>query len=300
MSATVKVGIIGGSGLEDPNILKNATERNVETIFGRPSDVVTEGLIGKVPCAILSRHGRNHSILPSEVNYRANIWALKELGCTHILATNACGGLQEYTQPGDIVILDQFFDRTQGREQTFYGSKGNSLKGVLHMPMGDPFCEKTREVLADAACSLHLNVWDRKEGIPPADFHPCVHTSGSCVTINGPRFSSRFESRLFKQWGSDVVNMTLVPEVALAREVGISYASMAIVTDYDSWKADGSEVCVEMVVQNFLKNVEKVKLILKEAVRIIGERDWTETIAVNQKLVQQSRQDKTPENGDRL
>ncbi|CAH8288755.1 unnamed protein product [Heterobilharzia americana] len=142
----VKVGIIGGSGFNDPNLFKQVKVRTVTTPFGNPSDVLTEGYVGDVPCVVLPRHGRQHLILPSEVNYRANIWALKEAGCTHILATNACGSLQENIHPGDFVVLNQFYDRTVGRELTFYGSRPGAMKGVLHMPMGDPFCEETRQV----------------------------------------------------------------------------------------------------------------------------------------------------------
>ncbi|KAF6770567.1 hypothetical protein AHF37_10415, partial [Paragonimus kellicotti] len=236
------VGIIGGSGLNDLHILKNPVERRVQTIFGEPSDVLIEGTVNNVPCVLLARHGRNHSIIPSDVNYRANIMALKEAGCTHILATNASGGLQDYTQPGDFIILDQFMDQTRGREQSLYGGRKPNLDGVLHIPMAEPFCEKTREILIEAARSCSLTVWDRQRDPSGPDRHPCVHTRGSSVTINGPRFSTRFESKLYRSWGLDLIGMTLVPEVVLAREAGLSYASVSIVTDYDSWKTDAENV----------------------------------------------------------
>ncbi|TGZ62716.1 hypothetical protein CRM22_007297 [Opisthorchis felineus] len=287
----VKVGIIGGSGMNDPNILEYSRERVVTTTFGDPSDSIIEGMIGRVPCAVLARHGRNHSIIPSDINYRANIWALKTVGCTHILASTACGGLQDYTHPGDFLILDQFLDFSRGREQTFYGGKRPVFEGVLHTPMGKPFCEKTRQVLIDAAKGMSLTICDRDQGPPAENVHPCVHTRGSAVTINGPRFSTKLESQIFRNFGIDVVNMTLVPEVSLAREAAMSYASVAIVTDYDCWKHEEQEVCVSAVLGAFKKSAEKVKHMLVKAVKLIGERDWTAVIEANERLVATSRQD---------
>lgn len=286
-----KVGIIVGSGLNDPQLIQNPTEHNVSTIFGDPSDTIIDGEIRGVPCAVLARHGRRHSILPSDINFRANIWALKELGCTHILATSACGGLQEYTHSGDFVILDQFIDQTRGRDQTLYGGTKPALKGVLHIPMGEPFCEETRRVLIDAASQVSLNVWDRAQGPPASAHHPCVHTHGSALVINGPRFSTRCESKLFHSWGVDVITMTVAPEVSLAREAGLSYASIAIVTDYDAWKANTEVVSVEAVLNEFRRNVEKVKTLLVKAVELVGRRDWTGVIEANERLVLQNRQD---------
>ncbi|TGZ62709.1 hypothetical protein CRM22_007296 [Opisthorchis felineus] len=280
--AKVKVGIIGGSGMSSSDILQNATERVLTTIFGDPSDSILEGTIEGVPCALLARHGRNHSIIPSDVNYRANIWALKTVGCTHILASTACGGLQDYTQPGDFLILDQFMDFSRGREQTLYGGKRPALEGVLHIPTGEPFCEETRQVLIESARAISLSVCDRDQGLPVSVLHPCVHTRGSAITINGPRFSTRLESKIYRSFGIDLVNMTLVPEVVLAREAAMSYASVAIVTDYDSWKSDVQEVSVSGVLEEFEKSAEKVKLLLINAVRLIGQHDWTKTMEANE------------------
>ncbi|TPP63518.1 S-methyl-5'-thioadenosine phosphorylase [Fasciola gigantica] len=279
---TIKIGIIGGTGINDPKILQNPVERKVETIFGKPSDALIEGLVEGIPCVFLARHGRDHSIMPSNVNYRANIWALKELGCTHVIASSACGGLQEYTQPGDFLILDQFYDRTFGREQSFYTGRKPCLEGVLHIPVGEPFCEETRKVLIEACRKLTLTVWDRDQGVPPKSAHPCVHTRGSGLTINGPRFSSRLESQIHQSWGIDTVNMTLIPEVVLAREAGLSYSSMAIVTDYDSWKLDAVEVSVDNVLEEFRRCVDKVKNVFIEAVKLIAQKDWTNVIKANQ------------------
>ncbi|GAA47696.1 S-methyl-5'-thioadenosine phosphorylase [Clonorchis sinensis] len=289
--AKVKVGIIGGSGMSNSNILQNSTERMLTTIFGDPSDSILEGTIEGVPCALLARHGRNHSIIPGDVNYRANIWALKTVGCTHILASTACGGLQDYTQPGDFLILDQFIDFSRGREQTLYGGTRPTLEGVLHIPTGEPFCEKTRQVLIESARAISLSVCDRDQGLPASNFHPCVHTRGSAITISGPRFSTKLESKIYRSFGIDLVNMTLVPEVVLAREAAMSYASVAIVTDYDSWKSDVQEVSVSGVLEEFEKSAEKVKLLLINAVRLIGQRDWTKTMEANECLVARSRQD---------
>uniref|UniRef100_A0A3B4DPD2 Purine nucleoside phosphorylase n=1 Tax=Pygocentrus nattereri TaxID=42514 RepID=A0A3B4DPD2_PYGNA len=214
------IGIVGGSGLDDPDILECRTERFVDTPFGKPSDALIMGKIKNVDCVLLARHGRQHTIMPSNVNYRANIWALKQQGCTHVIVTTACGSLREDIQPGDIVLLDQFIDRSTKREQTFYDGSPSSLQGVCHIPMAEPFCSRTREVLIDVVKGLGIR------------YHP----RGTMLTIEGPRFSSRAESLMFRQWGADVINMTTVPEVILAKEVGLCYASIAMATDYDCWK----------------------------------------------------------------
>ena len=160
------------------------------------------------------------------VNYRANIWALKQEGCTHIIVTTACGSLREHIHPGDIVILDQFIDRTFKREPSFYDGNPTSPNGICHLQMDRPFCEKTQQILIRAAKYLELN----------------VHEKGVAVTIEGPRFSTKAESLMFRSWGGDVVNMTTVPEACLAKEVGLCYASIALPTDYDSWRDEGEPV----------------------------------------------------------
>nr|XP_057154712.1 S-methyl-5'-thioadenosine phosphorylase isoform X5 [Pan paniscus] len=215
-----RIGIIGGTGLDDPEILEGRTEKYVDTPFGKPSDALILGKIKNVDCVLLARHGRQHTIMPSKVNYQANIWALKEEGCTHVIVTTACGSLREEIQPGDIVIIDQFIDRTTMRPQSFYDGSHSCARGVCHIPMAEPFCPKTREVLIETAKKLGLR----------------CHSKGTMVTIEGPRFSSRAESFMFRTWGADVINMTTVPEVVLAKEAGICYASIAMATDYDCWK----------------------------------------------------------------
>lgn len=241
---TIKVGIIGGSGLENLDILQDKQEEKVNTPYGRTSDILTVGKIAGVDVVIIPRHGRGHTIKPTDVNYQANIWAMKELGVTHILAPTACGSLKEEIRPGDFVILDQFIDRTTKREQTFYEGR------VCHIGMAEPFCSKLREIIYRNCLDLGLS----------------AHEKGTIVTIEGPRFSTRAESNLFRFWGGDVVNMTTVPEVVLAREAGICYANIAVVTDYDCWREGGEAVTMEMILRTMKENDENVKRLLTEVI----------------------------------
>ncbi|XP_026880176.2 S-methyl-5'-thioadenosine phosphorylase [Electrophorus electricus] len=259
----IKIGIIGGSGLDDPDILQDRTERSVDTPYGKPSDVLIFGKINNVSCVLLARHGRQHTIMPSNVNYRANIWALKHEGCTHVLVTTACGSLREDIQPGDIVLLDQFIDRTTKRAQTFYDGSYSDAPGVCHIPMAEPFCTRTREVLSEVASNLGLR----------------CHPQGVMLTIEGPRFSSRAESLMFRQWGADVINMTTVPEVVLAKEVGLCYAAIGMATDYDCWKEHEESVCVDNVLKTMKENASKAKNILLTAIPLLSQMSWEKTIA---------------------
>jgi 5'-methylthioadenosine phosphorylase len=235
-----KIAIIGGSGLEDPAILKNPQDIEVKTPYGNPSSGFKCGTIGGNEVAILSRHGRDHSIPPTQVNNRANLWAIKELGCSHILATTACGSLREEIGRGHVVILDQFIDFTRFREVTFFDK---FEKGQLnHTPMADPFDKALREKLITEATELNLN----------------LHSKGTVISIEGPRFSTRAESNMFRQWGADVINMSTAPECILANELGIPYAAIALSTDYDCWKNDEEPVTWEAVLEVFNQNVENV------------------------------------------
>lgn len=236
----IKIGIIGGTGLDDPKIMQNAQELEVETPFGKPSSKLTIGQIEGKEVVILARHGKDHSIMPTKVNYRANIWAIKEAGCSHILATTACGSLKEEIKPGDLVFLDQFIDNTKHRPLTFYEDK------VIHTPMADPFCAKLRALLVKSAKELGI----------------AHHEKGIIVTIEGPRFSTRAESFMFRSWGADAVNMSTVPEVILAREIGICYQSIAMSTDYDCWKEGEEDVTWEMIVARMKENADNVKKLL--------------------------------------
>ncbi|XP_053157683.1 S-methyl-5'-thioadenosine phosphorylase [Hemicordylus capensis] len=257
----VKIGIIGGTGLDDPDILEGRTEKYVDTPYGKPSDALILGKIKNVDCVLLARHGRHHTIMPTSINYRANLWALKEEGCTHLLVTTACGSLREEIQPGDIVIIDQFIDRTTKRHLTFYDGNHSCLPGVCHISMAEPFCAKTREVLMDVAKKLGIK----------------CHSKGTMITIEGPRFSSRAESLMFRIWGGDVINMTTVPEVVLAKEAGICYASIAMATDYDCWKEHEETVSVDKVLKTLKENANKATSLLLTAIPQIGSMDWTET-----------------------
>uniref|UniRef100_A0A3P9NGK1 S-methyl-5'-thioadenosine phosphorylase n=1 Tax=Poecilia reticulata TaxID=8081 RepID=A0A3P9NGK1_POERE len=237
------------------------TERYVDTPYGKPSDALILGKIKNVECVLLARHGRQHTIMPSNVNYQANVWALREEGCTHLVVTTACGSLREKIQPGDIVIIDQFIDRTTKRPQTLYDGQPTSPPGVCHIPMAEPFCNKTREVLVEVARSLGVK----------------CHMRGTMLTIEGPRFSSRAESLMFRQWGADVINMTTVPEVVLAKEAGLCYASIAMATDYDCWKEHEEAVCVDNVLKTMKENANKASSILLTAIPQISQMDWTQT-----------------------
>jgi 5'-methylthioadenosine phosphorylase len=236
----MKIAIIGGSGFENPAILKNPGEIEVETPFGKPSSTFKTGNIGGVEVVLLSRHGRNHSIPPSQVNNRANIWAIQKLGCSHILATTACGSLREEIKRGDLIILDQFIDFTRHREVTFHNEFENGE--LNHTPMADPFDESLRLKLIEKAEILKIN----------------YHSAGTVITIEGPRFSTRAESKMFRLWGADVINMSVAPECILANELKIPYAAIALSTDYDCWKTDEEPVNWEEVLKVFNQNVEKV------------------------------------------
>lgn len=268
----VKIGIIGGTGLDDPEILEGRTEKYVDTPFGKPSDALILGKIKNVDCVLLARHGRHHTIMPSKVNYQANIWALKEEGCTHVIVTTACGSLREEIQPGDMVIIDQFIDRTSLRPQTFYDGSHCSARGVCHIPMAEPFCPKTREVLIEMAKKLGLR----------------CHSKGTIVTIEGPRFSSRAESFIFRTWGADVINMTTVPEVVLAKEAGLCYASIAMATDYDCWKEHEEAVSVDGVLKTMKENANKAKSLLLTTIPQIGSMEWSETLRNLKNMAQSS------------
>lgn len=248
----MKIGIIGGSGLEDPQILKEAKEIQADTPYGKPSSALITGIIEGIEVVIISRHGKNHSIIPTNVPNQANIHALKEAGCTHILATTACGSLKEEIKPGDFVFIDQFIDRTTKRKSTFY-----ETGHVCHIPMADPFCPNLRKLLYEQAKNLSL----------------ACHEKGTIVTIEGPRFSTRAESLMFRKFGGDVINMSTVPEAVLAREAGLHYASIAMSTDYDCWHATEEAVDISMVLETFRKNVEKVKSLIIAVIPQIQEYD---------------------------
>jgi 5'-methylthioadenosine phosphorylase len=246
-----KTGIIGGSGLENPDILKSPGEINVVTPYGIPSSPLLCGSLNGSEIVILSRHGWHHTIPPSKVNNRANIYALKETGCTHIIATTACGSLREEIRRGDLVIPDQFIDFTRHRNSTFFDEFEPGK--MNHTVMADPFDKNLRDLIIFSASKIGLK----------------IHESGTLVTIEGPRFSTRAESRMFRTWGADVINMSVAPEVTLANELGIPYAAIAMSTDYDCWKEDEEPVSWEEVIKVFNNNVNKVLRLLQEVVPAI-------------------------------
>ena len=248
----VTVGIIGGTGFDSADILNKITRKKVHTPFGAPSDLITLGTFGNVRVAIIPRHGATHNIYPTLVNFRANIWALKELGATHIIAVTAVGSLREEIAPGDLVFPDQFIDRTTQRKSTFFEGQQ-----VCHIPMAEPFCEKLRLLLGNLSEQLSLK----------------HHKQGTVVTIEGPRFSTRAESRMFRQWGADIINMSTVPEVVLAREAGICYANIAMSTDYDCWHESEAPVTWEMIERTMKQNVENVKKLLFAALPAITDEN---------------------------
>ncbi len=243
----VKIGIIGGSGLDDPKIVNDAKEIEVDTPYGKPSSPLTIGNINGIDVVILSRHGKKHQFPPTNVNYRANIHALKEQGCTHILATTACGSLRENINRGDFIIVDQFIDFTRHRKVTFFESFENGMK---HTPMPEPFSKELRDVLIKISKGLGFK----------------THEKGTVITIEGPRFSTKAESKLFRQWGADVINMSIAPECILANEAEIPYAAIAMSTDFDSWKEDEEPVTWEQVLEIFNKNADNVKKLLVNVV----------------------------------
>ena len=247
----VRVGLVGGSGLEKLNIIENTRETEVSTPYGPPSSSLYTGQIGPCEVVILSRHGREHTIPPTQVNNRANISAFKELNCSYIIATTACGSLQEEIRRGDLVIPDQFIDFTRRRHLTFYEMFEPGK--MMHAAMADPFSEFLRNLLIEGATEL---------GLP-------VHPKGTVVTIEGPRFSTRAESQMFRVLGADIINMSIAPEAILAFEAGIPYAVVALSTDYDAWKTDETPVTWNEVVEVFNENVKHIIRLLTHVINQI-------------------------------
>lgn len=246
----ITVGIIGGSGLYQMDGLTDVEEIDVTTPFGAPSDRIVTGWLGGVRVAFVARHGRHHTLLPSEVPYRANIYALKQLGVRYLLSVSAVGSLQEALRPRDIVLPDQFIDRTCRRDSTFFG------EGVIaHVAFATPVCPALSGVLAEAI----------RHAAPDVS----VHVGGTYVCIEGPAFSTLAESTLYRQWSAAIVGMTNVPEAKLAREAEIAYATLALVTDYDCWHPSHDSVTVEMAIANLQHNASNAKRILAQAITLI-------------------------------
>ena len=240
----VTVGVIGGSGLYDIEGLTSTRSIRVRTPFGAPSDAITVGSLEGIRVAFLSRHGRGHLLNPSGINYRANIYALKSLGVSHVISVSAVGSMKESIHPGDVVVPDQFIDLTKRRISTFFD------KGVVaHVAFGEPICAELAQTLLAAGEKVGAN----------------VHRSGTYLCMEGPQFSTKAESRLYRQWGVDVIGMTNMPEAKLAREAELCYATLALVTDYDCWHETEEAVTVEAVLGTLHRNVALAKQILHSA-----------------------------------
>lgn len=250
---SAKIGIIGGSGLYKMEALKDIQEVALETPFGKPSDALMVGQLSGVPVAFLARHGRNHHLTPSEIPFRANIHAMKQLGVEYIISASAVGSLQAEVKPLDLLVPDQFIDRTRNRISTFFG------EGIVaHIGFGHPICPALAQVLQDAITSLNLP-------------EITLHTQGTYVCMEGPAFSTLAESNLYRSWGGTVIGMTNLPEAKLAREAEIAYATLALVTDYDCWHPDHDHVTVEMILDNLHRNAINAQQVIQETVRRLTE-----------------------------
>ncbi len=259
------VGVIGGSGLYDIEGLEDVREIELSTPFGAPSDAFVTGRLGETSMVFLPRHGRGHRILPSEINFRANIWGLKKLGVTRILSVSAVGSMREDIQPGDFVVIDQFFDRTRHRPDTFFGD------GVVaHVMFADPVCPRLRATLLAAGKQLGLR----------------THDGGTYVNMEGPQFSTRAESRIYRKWGVDVIGMTNLQEAKLSREAEICYATIAMATDYDCWHEAHDAVTVDAIIAVMNKNIGNAKkLILAAAPKLAPQGDCPDGSALKHAIM---------------
>jgi 5'-methylthioadenosine phosphorylase len=243
------IGIIGGSGLYELEGLTEVRWRRVRTPFGDPSDEFCTGRLDGRPVIFLPRHGRGHRLSPSELNFRANIWGLKSLGAEWVVSVSAVGSMKEEIRPLDLVVPDQFFDWTRRRVSSFFG------EGIVaHVGMAEPVCGRLADLLEKAA---------RATGA-------AVHRGGTYICIEGPQFSTKAESRIYRSWGVDVIGMTNMPEAKLAREAELCYATLALATDYDVWHASHDAVTVDAVIANLLKNVATAKDVLRGLIPTIG------------------------------
>jgi len=248
------IGIIGGSGLYKMEALQDVEEVSIDTPFGKPSDALILGTLDGTRVAFLARHGRNHHLLPTELPFRANIYAMKSLGVQYLISASAVGSLQEDAKPLDMVVPDQFIDRTRDRISTFFGD------GIVaHIGFGDPVCPKLATVLADAVASLNLT-------------DVTLHRGGTYVCMEGPAFSTKAESNLYRSWGATVIGMTNLPEAKLAREAEIAYATLALVTDYDCWHPDHDSVTVDMIIANLQRNAVNAQKVIQETVRRLSQQ----------------------------
>ena len=260
-----KIAVIGGSGLYDIEGMEDIEEVDINTPFGKPSDKIVVGKLAGIGIAFLPRHGRGHHILPTEVPYRANIYALKSIGVERIIGINSVGSLKEEYKPNDLLIPDQLIDRTRGRVSTFFG------EGIVaHIPFGEPFCPSLSQLVYGAA----------------KDAGATAHQGGTYVVMEGPAFSTKAESFLYRSWGADVIGMTALPEAKLAREAEICYAVIACITDYDCWRRGHDAVTAEMIIGRLRQNIDTAKRIIKLAVqKVPPKRDCDCAIALSTALI---------------
>ncbi len=249
----IKIGIIGGSGLYQMSALSNIREVKIETPFGLPSDNLIVGDLEGISVAFLARHGRHHHLTPSEVPYRANIHAMKQIGVEYLISASAVGSLQAEVQPLDLVLPDQFIDRTKNRISTFFG------EGIVgHIAFGHPVCQQLAGILAESIESLNL---------PDVT----LHKGGTYICMEGPAFSTKAESNMYRMLGGTIIGMTNLPEAKLAREAEIAYATLALATDYDCWHPDHDHVTVELIIANLHKNAVNAQQVIQETVRRLGQ-----------------------------
>ncbi len=249
--AKAKLAVIGGTGLYDIEGLKDVQEVNPDTPFGKPSDTITVGKLGGLGIAFLPRHGKGHRISPTEVPSRANIYALKSLGVEYIISSNSCGSFKEDIKPGHLLVPDQIIDRTQKRVNTFFG------EGIVaHIQFADPFCPVLSQIVYQ--CALEAGA--------------TVHKGGTFIAMEGPAFSTRAESRLYKAWGADIIGMTVLPEARLAREAEICYASIACITDYDSWHETNETVTINAIMTTMRNNIDFAKKTIRLAAGRLPEK----------------------------
>lgn len=249
----IRFGIIGGSGLYKMDGLEDVSEQRITTPFGEPSDAIICGTLDGVRIAFLARHGRGHSLLPSEIPFRANIWALKQLGVEYLLSVSAVGSLKEHIAPRQMVLPDQFIDMTKRRDGSFFGDGA-----VAHVSLAQPVCKALSGLVADAFADA-----------APADM--LLHRGGSYVCIEGPAFSTLAESQLYRSWGASVIGMTNMPEARLAREAEIAYATLALVTDYDCWHQMAETVTAELAIANLLHNAAHAQAVVRASIRRLAD-----------------------------
>lgn len=273
------LAVIGGSGLYEMEGLREVTEVRVETPFGAPSDSIVRGVLGDTTLLFLPRHGRGHRVAPHEINYRANVWALKKLGATHLVSISAVGSMKEEIAPGDLVVVDQFIDLTKRRPSTFF--EGGA---VAHVMFADPVCPHTSGALAAAAQQAGAK----------------VHRGGTYVCIEGPQFSTRAESRVYRSWGVSVIGMTGMPEAKLAREAELPYALLALATDYDCWHESEEDVTVEAVLAVVRKNVDVARRTLAHLARSLPEAERSHATTALAAALMTSKDAIGPEAKERL